>query len=476
MRRINGQPLALLVLAEHIFDACKKKVMVLKKKSMMKMKACLLFALMTCVYLGAALANDYDAPLDSILRDAIARHVTPGAAAIVGTGSEILYSRGIGHYTYGAVPPRNSENAAVDVNTFYDMASCSKILGATTALAIMHQRGQIDLGAKVSHYLGAEFDANGKQDVTVMNCLLHDAGFPPDPSPLYYSEQFACPETVATRDTRRPALTFSCQQQIYESLMNQTLQYATGTDYVYSDLSFITLMNVVGSVARQRALVGESELLPECVAASAAGANSTFQCYFEAYCRAVAWPAMGMRQIYFRPAEALWPRCAPAENSTDAYYLGTWQGQVSDENAYALGGIAGHAGVFSNAPELVTYARRWLFASDASQPINGTTAKLFRTDYNASLSSRALGFNTCNAAAKDQCWNFACGTLSGPDVFMHIGYTGTEICMSQERGLFTILLTNRVYPDATHSASSTHQLRYDFNTAVQKIFDRQSSL
>jgi len=420
--------------------------------------------------------NPYHQSLDPLILEAITQRVTPGAVGIVGNAEKILYASALGNYTFGIRPPyvpnsfgSKSGSPPTQLDTLFDLASCSKIVGATTGIALLYQQGKVDLNTPVSHFLGTGFNSHNKENITVLNCLLHNAGYPPDPNPLYYSQTFACPETLLSeKEHRNPTVTFSCQSQIFQSLLDQTLQYPTGTDYVYSDLSFITLMNIVGALAKQLNEVEESELIPDCMTASSG--NSTFQCYFEAYMRTKVWPRMQMGSTGFLPPRNVWGDCAPAENSTDAYYIGTWQGQVSDENAYAMGGIAGHAGVFSNALDLIKYARQWLFADDTTTLINSTTAHFFRKDYDPSLSSRALGFNTCNPNVKDKCWNFSCGTLS-PDTFMHIGYTGTEICMDPEREIFTILLTNRVYPDDTHSSTSIHNLRYNFNTNVQKVFD-----
>ncbi|MDP2434492.1 MAG: serine hydrolase domain-containing protein [archaeon] len=407
--------------------------------------------------------------LTPIITSAIQQQVSPSAVAIVGNLTTLFYAEALGSFTYGLKPPLNPYNVPVKLATLYDLASCSKIVGATTAAAFLYQDGLLDINAKVSHYLGEAFNANGKANVTVLNCLLHDAGFPPDPSPLYYSPQFGCPQTLTGK---QPLEDFSCQQRIFDSLLNQSLASAPSTQYVYSDLSFITLANVVGSVAKTHGLIQASDLLPECV--QNPSGNATFQCYYEAYTRIMSFPRMGLLSTFYRPPSYLWQMAAPAENYTAGpYFYGTFQGQVSDQNAYAMGGVAGHAGIFSNGVDLVTYARNWMFNSDHFiSPLSPSTQQLFRTDYQPSFSSRALGFNTCNPNSPDECWNLSCGTLSA-STFMHIGYTGTEICMDPVRQIFTILLTNRIYPDETHSASSIHTLRSNFNTQVQKIFDSQ---
>eukprot|EP00005_Dracoamoeba_jomungandri_P005380 CAMPEP_0174257498 /NCGR_PEP_ID=MMETSP0439-20130205/6620_1 /TAXON_ID=0 /ORGANISM="Stereomyxa ramosa, Strain Chinc5" /LENGTH=473 /DNA_ID=CAMNT_0015340597 /DNA_START=25 /DNA_END=1444 /DNA_ORIENTATION=+ len=445
-----------------------------------------LLGLATCQHTSGA--GETYRELTKILEDGVKRQTTPGAVGVVGNKTSLLYFGAVGNYTYGALPPNNLHNPPVHPSTLFDLASCSKIVGATTALALLYQQGKVNLDDPVSLHLGDAFNQHGKEKITILNCLLHNAGYPPDPDPFYYSLEFACPETVPPKQDednnnnlvcenkgacsqdkkKNPAEVFTCQEKIYNSLLAQQLQYPVGGQYIYSDLSFITLMNVVGSIAKNLGEVTEDQLLPDCV--QDANSNATFQCYFEAFCRLKVWPPMEMHHTGFLPRKELWPNCTVAENSTDFYFKGTWQGQVSDENTYAMGGISGHAGVFSTALDLVKYARQWLFANDSTL-INTTTSHYFRSVHDPSFSSRALGFNTCRPKVPDECWTYSCGTLA-PTTFMHIGYTGTEVCMDPERQIFTILLTNRVYPTASnHSADAIHTLRYNFNSEVQKIYD-----
>lgn len=450
-----------------------QKVLLVKKGLFMTNHrvACALLvvlALNACVLATREKAvDDQWSSLTDIITSAIKLNVTPGAVAVVGDASQIYYMQGIGSYTFGLTPPQNTFNPPMQPTTLFDMASCSKIFGATTAIAFLFQENRINLNAKISDFLGSAFNAQGKENITVTNCLVHDAGYPPDPVPNYYDPSFGCPQTLTGK---QPVEDFSCQQKIYDSLLNQVLQYPTGTQMIYSDLSFITLMNVVGSVVKTQQLVSDSELLPECV--QNPSSNATFQCYYEAYLRLSVFPRMGLLNTFYRPPQYLWHLAAPAENYTAGpYFYGTFQGQVSDQNAYAMGGVAGHAGIFTNAVDAIQYARNWMYNDPSNpSPLMPATQKLFQTDYQPNFSSRALGFDTCNPNVDDECWNFSCGTLSA-STFMHIGYTGTEVCMDPQRQIFTILLTNRVYPDETHSASSIHTLRYNFNTQVQKIYD-----
>lgn len=147
--------------------------------------------------------------------------------------------------------------------------------------------------------------------------------------------------------------------------MNQTLINPVGSTYVYSDLrcsitslllllrllSFITIMYIVGALARTYGYVQLSDLYPGCYDASLGTSGPNDQCFFEAYVRMYVWGALNLTNTQFLPPRALWPLAAPCENDTTYRHIVS-QGTVSDGNAYAMGGIAGHAGSFSNALDL----------------------------------------------------------------------------------------------------------------------------
>ena len=144
---------------------------------------------------------------------------------------------------------------------------------------------------------------------------------------------------------------------------------------------------------------------------------------------------------------------------------------MSDGNAFSLGGVAGHAGVFADVGPLHALLGQLLFApaapgTRAGIGVNDTTARLFTRVANASFSSRALGWDT-NAPGSYR----GCGRMSAA-TFTHTGYTGTQICADPERELVTVLLTNRVYPRASNeSIAAIHTARARFNRAVREVVD-----
>lgn len=155
----------------------------------------------------------------AVMEQAVKDGAFPGAVAVVGDASGVLYSQSVsqccftggirrlrclclclccqvGSYTYGASPPF-SPDAPMSKDTRFDMASCTKVVSTTSVAAILYEDGFLDLNMRVadSSLLGPSFAQNGKQDITVLNLLLHNAGFPPDPSPNYWDEAFGCPQT-----------------------------------------------------------------------------------------------------------------------------------------------------------------------------------------------------------------------------------------------------------------------------------------
>ncbi|EFA75707.1 Hypothetical protein yfeW precursor [Heterostelium album PN500] len=388
----------------------------------MKVVTIFVILLTLSVILIEANKNQPDAsvwdPVTSFLEQAIVNGSFPGCVALVGTRDKILYSSAPGAYTYGVPTPINVPKVPqMEIDTLFDMASCTKVTATTTAIAQFYQRGELSLDSTIASILGQQFAVNGKGPITVLNCLLHNSGFYPDPNPFWNTPEFGCPATAY----EYPPLEFSCQTQFYNSIMNQSLMNPIGSTYVYSDLNFMTLMLVVGHYARTLGYVKEYEVLQDCLT----GGPGIDQCYYEAYVRKYVFYPLHLKSTNYLPPTYLAPYCAPTENDT-VYMHTTIQGVVSDGNAYAMGGIGGHAGVFSNAPDMYQFMHAIMFADKNSDYLNSTTVQLFTTEYNHTQSSRALGWNTNDPTVPDYGWSLACGTLS-PKTWMHLGYTGTML-------------------------------------------------
>jgi CubicO group peptidase (beta-lactamase class C family) len=188
-------------------------------------------------------------------------------------------------------------------------------------------------------------------------------------------------------------------------------------------------------------------------------------CYYEAFHRAVVLQSLGMASTQYLLPESQWQNTMPTWR--DEYRQLRMQGQVSDSNAYALGGIAGHAGIFSSAQDMGRFISMWGFSAFGAAPhalINSTTARLFTTNPNPVFGPRALGWLT--QAPTDP--YMGCGNWSA-DTFYHTGYTGTLICADPTRNITLVLLTNRVYPNATGEMEGIHVTRQRFADAVLQV-------
>jgi len=331
------------------------------------------------------------AGVDDLVESAIADSVTPGAALAIGRHGRLVRLQGYGRLDWAP------GSAAVTDSTLYDLASLTKVVATTTAIMALAADGRVDLDLPVSRYL-TWFTGSGKEGVTVRQLLLHRAGLP-GWLPLWQD-----------REDRT---------EFREALASLELAQGPGDSTVYSDLGFIVLGFLVEAVA--------GEPLDRLIAGRVFG-------------------PLGMEETMFRPADSLLPRIAPTE--VDTLFRHTHvHGVVHDENAYALGGVAGHAGLFSSARDLARYAEAMLDAGRAGARYgDGAGDDVFDPDLvnrftarHDSTSSRALGWDTPGERS-------SAGRYLSDRAFGHTGFTGTSLWIDPELDLFVILLTNRVNP------------------------------
>jgi CubicO group peptidase (beta-lactamase class C family) len=318
----------------------------------------------------------------------------PGAVIAVGSGDRVVLLAAVGHY--GA-----DDRRPVTTETVYDLASLTKVIGLTSAAMMLVDSGKLDLDAPVQRYVPA-FQGVGKERVTIRNLLTHSSGLPAW-RPLY-----------AEAATREQAL----------ALVDTTaLLRQPGDTFVYSDLGAMVLTQAVEGITGQR---------------------------LNDFLDARLFGPLGMASTRFLPPESWKARIAPTETDTVFRHRLLW-GEVHDENAGRLGGVSGHAGLFSTAPDLARFAS-WLLlqrgdslgmiCADSPCPMNfkkGTVRAFTQRQNIPPGSSRALGWDTPSD-------NSSAGTKMGPNAFGHTGFTGTSIWFDPDRNLFIILLTNRVNP------------------------------
>jgi beta-glucosidase-like glycosyl hydrolase/CubicO group peptidase (beta-lactamase class C family) len=339
---------------------------------------------------------------DRVIEQAVAARAFPGAVVAVGRDGALVHLRAFGSLSYdeGAPPART--------DTLYDLASLTKVVVTTTMAMILVDEGKLDLAAPVSAFL-PDFRGGDKDRVTVEHLLTHSAGLDWW-MPLYRDAQ--------GRDAFR------------RRIVAAPLAYAPGAKSLYSDLGLFLLGEVLETVAGQP---------------------------LDAFARARIFEPLGMGDTGFRPPAALLPRIAPTER--DPWRGRVVHGEVHDENAFALGGVAAHAGLFGTAPDLARFAQTMLNGGvyDHRRLVSRETVERFTRASTVPGSDRALGWQ------KPSGENSAGARLS-PSAFGHTGFTGTSMWMDPERRLFVILLTNRVHP--TRENNAIRQVRRDLADAV----------
>jgi CubicO group peptidase (beta-lactamase class C family) len=319
----------------------------------------------------------------------------PGAVLAVGRHGRLALLAAVGHY--GVDDPR-----AVGVGSVYDLASLTKVVGLTTACMLLVDDGKLALDAPVQRYL-PKFRGAGKEQVTIRHLLTHASGLPAWRA-LYY--QATSPGTALWLVDTTP------------------LDAPAGRAYVYSDLGAIVLTQVVERIT------GES---------------------LDRWLERRVFRPLGMPATRYRPPQRWRDRIAPTENDT-AFRHRVLRGEVHDENAGRLGGVSGHAGLFSNALDLARFAAMLLNggAWDTLQLIRSETVGDFTRRQNVVPgSSRALGWDTAPQPPDSQS---SAGTKLSAHAFGHTGFTGTSMWLDPDRDLFIILLTNRVHPTRANSA------------------------
>jgi CubicO group peptidase (beta-lactamase class C family) len=343
--------------------------------------------------------------LDSIMRVGIAEGAAPGAAIAVGRYGRIVHMRGYGTLDYSPDSPE------ADATSLYDLASLTKVVATSTVAMILEEDGKLDLAQPVHFYL-PEFDAPDKLAITVRMLLTHTGGLEAG-APLYLSHRGRA-DYIAQINTR-------------------PLNFVPGTATVYSDWDMVVLQAVLERI------VG--------VPLDQFATDRLFR-------------PLGMLATQFNPDTSnrvLRQHIAPTVIDTSRG--GLLQGTVHDGNAWALGGVSGHAGLFSSAHDLATFSQFLLDGGsyDSIRILAPSTIARW-TSRQSPSSSRALGWDTPAP-------NSSAGRYFSPRSFGHTGFTGTSIWIDPERGLFVVLLTNRVN---SHGVSTRHtQLRRDVADAIQ---------
>jgi CubicO group peptidase (beta-lactamase class C family) len=378
----------------------------------------------------------------SVLQDAISARAFPAASIAVTQADRLVALRSFGHFIYEADSPQ------VNTSNLFDLASLTKVIATTTMAAILYQRGQLELEAPVAGVI-PEFltDSCGesdrrRSDVTFHMLLAHSSGLPA------YEKLFL---KARSRDA------------LLQAAFTIPLTADPGTHAEYSDIGFLVLGAALERIA------GEP---------------------LDIFCQREIFGPLAMTHTTFNPPAKTRPQIPPTaderEGETDngsTFRNKIIQGEVQDENAFVLGGVAPHAGLFSTAEDLARFAHAllhgeaglWGVGTPAREmpPANSeqgvsqqeihpilrpeTVALFTRRDSAPPGTSRALGWDTPSGSSQS-------GKYFGPHSFGHLGYTGTSLWIDPDRQLSISLLTNRTWPDCANHAIK--QVRPKFHDAI----------
>lgn len=319
--------------------------------------------------------------IDRIVNEGIRAGGYPGAAVVIGRQGAAVWRKGFGTLGWGIGSP-----AVTADSTIYDLASLTKVVATTTAAMILYDEGRLPLDSKVADHLPG-FVGKWKDEVTIRHLLTHRSGLP------------------AGRELWRVSRT---PEQNKQAVIATTLRFRPGRSFIYSDLGADVLGWVVESIAGQP---------------------------LDAFVRQRLFEPLGMASTFFLPPDSVHDRVAPTDRSARrGFVVGA---QVHDENAYVLGGVAGHAGLFGTADDLAVFAQMMLNGGTYGETriVSEETVRLFTQ---RAAGSRALGWEMAEG-------RHGAGEYLSSTAYGHIGFTGTSLWIDPQRDMFVILLTNRVH-------------------------------
>jgi len=345
---------------------------------------------------AAGFSTDSLGAIDAFLREQVREGVFPGGVLAVGRRAGIAHLVAVGQY--GIDDPR-----PVESTTIYDLASLTKVVGLTTATYLLLANGQLSRDQSVATII-PEYTGDGREQVRVHHLMTHTSGLPAW-VPLY----------LETPDEA------GAVGRVYA----EPLTAIPGVQYVYSDLGAILWTQVVQQTA-----------------------GTTLN----AFLRERVFTPIGMYDTHFTPDSGLTNRIAPTED--DPWRGRVLRGEVHDENAFHLGGVSGHAGLFSTAPDLARFAMWMLDQFDGTAPDDGrpriprdSIRRYTSRQDGPEGSTRALGWDKRSLDGPS-----SGGSLLSSASFGHTGFTGTSIWIDPDLDLFVILLTNRVHPTRENRA------------------------
>ncbi len=354
------------------------------------------------------------APVYGVLREAMASRAFPGCAFGVLAGGKVVLQNALGRFTY------DDGARATTPETVYDIASLTKVVATTSVAMLLHQRGQLDLDLPLGELLPGFVVGHSPGEhaylVTLRHLLAHNSGLPG------YVEFY---KTVST-----PA-------GLLRACLRLPLKSEPGTRAEYSDPGFILLGKALEVLAREDLVT---------------------------WVRREVLGPLGMESTGYCPAPERRSLIPPTEID-HTLRRRRIQGEVQDEHAWLLKGAGGHAGLFSNVPDLLQYSREILAAAKPGQEYGSPqifetkTMECFAERQGPAGSSRALGWDTPSAES-------SAGHFFSTDSIGHLGYSGCSLWIDLRAGIAAVLLTNRTWPD--RQCQLIRQVRPQFHDAVRQ--------
>jgi len=360
--------------------------------------------------------RDRFAAVYRVLETAIGERAFPGCAFGVLAGGEVLLQDGLGRFTY------DQQSPVVYLDTKYDVASLTKVVATTAAAMLLNQRGLLDLETPVGELLPGFVigrpPGTWARHVTVRHLLAHNSGLPG------YVEFF--------RNARTPA-------DVYRACLDLSFEAHPGERVEYSDPGFILLGKALEVVMRDS---------------------------LSSWARREIFHPLELAATGFNPARYLSASIPPTEEDL-AFRQRVIQGEVQDENAWVLNGVAGHAGLFSNVPDLLRFGSEILGAlrtpADAEEPrprlFTAAVIERFSERQGPAGSSRALGWDTPSEDSSS-------GRLFSSRSIGHLGFSGCSLWIDLEAEVTVVLLTNRTWPD--RKSQAIREVRPAFHDAIRR--------
>lgn len=371
--------------------------------------------------------------LAQVLDDAVRQGAFPGAVVLVSRAGEVVYHQAFGQRS---LVPDATPMAA---NTVFDLSSLTKPLITTTAILLLMREDRLRLDDRIGRFL-PNFGVHGKNAMTVRDLLAHCGGF--GAHRLFYKE--------IARIERSGRLGFmashGAKDWVYEQLSRERVEYQTATKSLYSDLGFMVLGQIIELIAHTS---------------------------LDRFCHERIFRPLGLRSTAFIDlAQLRLRKLSPVSTMIAPTEKCPWRGrvlcgEVHDDNCYAMGGVAGHAGLFATAADVDTIVRV-LHACHRGEDdfvSQQLLREFWRRDGRVTGSSWALGWDTPSSTGYT-----SAGTRMSRDAVGHLGFTGTSVWIDPDRNAHVVLLTNRVHPN--RSNEKIRDVRPRVHDAAMEALDR----